>query len=134
MKKRKEYEVKGVKMWMEYLMDNGYSKQQLWKGCCGLGDFILWSNKPLKANYLVKEIYHVNWTSGQTIHKFIFKTKKIKNEIKQFEQYEKALNNLCSDRTKLTLEDLQILFDHYDLTFESYKELSMQINRSDYER
>ena len=68
---------------VEHLTNMGYEYIRLSEGVLGMGDCVLLSHDPNKYNFLIREKYLNEWSSGQTIRRFAKISEKLQNEIEQ---------------------------------------------------
>ena len=79
----KIYTCKAAEQVIEHLMKIGYEYIQLAEGVLGIGDCVLLSHDPNKYNFLIREKYLNEWSSGQTIRRFAKVSGKLEEEIER---------------------------------------------------
>jgi hypothetical protein len=63
------YTGKSTQSFIDQMIDKGYELVQLREGVCGLGDLVLLSNDEQKYNFVIREVYLNEWSSGHTMRK-----------------------------------------------------------------
>ena len=79
----KIYTIEAAQQAVEHLTNIGYEYIQLSEGVLGIGDCVLLSHDPGKYNFLIREKYLNEWSSGQTIRRFAKVSEKLEEEIER---------------------------------------------------
>lgn len=85
MAKQSIYSISSTQEFISSMIEKGWDCIQLDEGVLGVGDLVLIAPDDKHYNFVIREVYLNEWSSGQTIRKCAKLSKKILKEIEKAE-------------------------------------------------
>ena len=93
MAKQSVYSISSTQEFIDSMIKKGWDCVQLDEGVLGVGDLVLIAPDDNHYNFVIREVYLNEWSSGQTIRKCAKLSQKVLKEIEKAELEQEEIYN-----------------------------------------